>query len=94
MKQVVLLAFSALACFASCARRPSAEQCDAMLDRYLELSEEEQRPAARAEHIAHRRATLAYVSAEKRCSQEISNAELECAMKAPSANDWEACIEY
>ncbi len=79
---------------ASCSRHPTEPECDAMLDRYLELTEEEQRPAARTERIAERRASLAYLDAERRCLREVSNAELACAMKAPSANDWEACIEY
>jgi len=91
MRQLALFVF---ACVTACSRRPTQAQCDAMLDRYLALTEDEQRPAAREERIAHRRATLAYVDAEKRCMDEISSAELACAMKAPSANDWEACIEY
>jgi hypothetical protein len=93
--RLALLVFVTCAVLSSaCSNGPTVPECDAMLDRYLAMTEDEQRPAAREENIARRRATLAYVSAEKRCSQEISNAELACAMKAPSANDWEACIEY
>ena len=77
---------------AGCARPPSAQECDAMLDRYLDMSEPSP-PPERAERIAERRASLAYLDAEKRCTRETTRAELSCAMKAPSANDWEACFD-
>lgn len=78
----------------ACAHKPTTGECDAMLDRYLALTEEDSRAAVRDDHIARRRASLAYVSAEKRCTEEVSASELACAMKAPTGNDWEACIEY
>src|SRR5580692_11045131 len=86
----------------ACARRPTASECDAMLDRYLDKTEDddpalttltgEPRAGVRAERIVERRASLAYLEAEKRCLTEVSRAEHACAMKAPSANDWEACF--
>lgn len=86
----------------ACAKHPSATDCDAMLDRYLDMTEDdnpalvgmtgEPRAGVRTERIAVRRASLAYVSAETRCKNEVSHAEHACAMKAPSANDWEACF--
>lgn len=79
---------------ASCSHKATPAECDAMLDRYLDFTEEEQRPALRTEAIARRRASLAYLEAEKRCVREVSGGEMKCAMKAPSANDWEACIDY
>jgi hypothetical protein len=74
-----------------------------MLDRYLDLTEDddpvlttltgEPRAGVRAERIAVRRASLAYLEAEARCTSEVSHRELACTMKAPSANDWEACLD-
>jgi len=74
-----------------------------MLDRYLDMTEDddpaltnmsgEPRAGVRAERIATRRASLAYLTAEKRCASELSRKEHTCAMKAPSANEWEACID-
>lgn len=85
-----------------CARRPTPTECDAMLDRYLDMTEDddpvlttltgEPRAGVRAERISIRRASLAYLEAEKRCEAEVSRAEHACAMKAGSGNDWEACF--
>ncbi len=96
---LALLGFGA----AACARAPSTRECDAMLDRYLDLTEDddaalagldgEARAGVRAERVRERRASIAYLDAEKRCGGETTRAELSCAMKAPSANDWEACFD-
>jgi hypothetical protein len=87
----------------ACARAPSAHECDAMLDRYLDLTEDDDpalagmsdapRAGVRQERITERRASLAYLDAEKRCSRSTTRAELSCATQAPSANDWEACFD-
>jgi hypothetical protein len=97
MRRVALLLFLASAC-----ARPSAAECDAVLDRYLDMTEDddpallgmtgEPRAGVRAERLAKRRASLAYLEAERRCKDEISKAALACAMKAPTPNDWEACV--
>jgi hypothetical protein len=81
---------------------PSPAECDAMLDRYLDMTEDddptlvgmtgEPRAGVRAERIAQRRASLAYLEAEKRCATEVTPAAHACAMKAPTPNDWEACV--
>ena len=96
---LALLGFGATAC----ARAPSTRECDSMLDRYLDLTEDddgaltgldgEARAGVRQERIGERRASLAYVDAEARCARKTTRAELSCAMKAPSANDWEACFD-
>ena len=87
-----------------CARRPTARECDAMLDRYLDLTEDddpelsgldgESRAGVRAERINERRASMAYLAAESRCTKTVTRSEHDCAMKAPSAGDWEACFEF
>jgi hypothetical protein len=98
-RAALLLPMIALAC----SRAPTAPQCDAMLDRYLDLTEDddpalagldgEARPGVREARVAERRASLAYLDAEKRCTTEVTPAERACAMKAPSANEWEACFD-
>ena len=99
MKRVLLFALLLL----GCSRPPTTHECDAMLDRYLDLTEDddpalagasgEVRAPLRAERIGERRASVAYLDAEKRCTTETTRAELTCAMKAPSANDWESCFD-
>jgi hypothetical protein len=93
-----------LAAALACSKAPSAQDCDAMLDRYLDMTEDddpaltgmsgEPRAGVRAARISERRASLAYLTAEKRCAAEVTPKEHACAMKAPSANEWEACFEY
>jgi hypothetical protein len=75
-----------------------------MLDRYLDMTEDddpaltgmtgEPRAGVRASRISERRASMAYLTAEKRCTREVTPKEHACAMKAPSPNEWEACFEY
>lgn len=106
MKRVLLFVLLLL----GCSRPPTARECDAMLDRYLDLTEDDDldqwfatrglagvsgdvRAPLRAERIGERRASVAYLDAEKRCTAETTRAELTCAMKAPSANDWESCFD-
>jgi len=35
-----------------------------------------------------------YDQARAQCQRDVSRAEYECAMKANTPNDWEACMEY
>ena len=100
MKKVVLLALL----LSACGKSPTAADCDAMLDRYLDMTEDddpalsgmtgEPRAGVRAARIAERRASVPYLNAEKRCMTEVTEKERMCAMKAPSPNEWEACFEY
>jgi hypothetical protein len=99
-KAWVVTALFALAC----SKAPSAQDCDAMLDRYLDMTEDddpaltgmtgEPRAGVRASRIGDRRASLSYLTAETRCTREVTPKELACAMKAPSPNEWEACFEF
>ena len=101
---VVLVAVLLAACSKSPLSRVGAAECDAALDRYLDMTEDddpaltgmtgEPRAGVRAARIAERRASLPYLNAEKRCTTEVTAKELACAMKAPSPNEWEACFEY
>ena len=100
MKKVVVVILAAVAC----SKQPAPPDCDAMLDRYLDMTEDddpalsgmtgEPRAGVRASRIGERRASLSYVRAEKRCTSEVTPKEHACAMKAPSPNEWEACFEF
>ncbi len=103
-KASVLAALFVAFAASACARTPSAQECDVVLDRYLDMTEDddptltgmtgEPRAGVRASRIAERRSSLAYLNAEKRCTSEITPKELACATKAPSPNEWEACFEF
>jgi hypothetical protein len=87
----------------ACSKKPTPADCEAMLDRYLDLSmapnpELSRMPPQQVESVisaqkTERRNETWFVQARARCQAEVSRAELECAMTAPTANDWEACID-
>jgi hypothetical protein len=93
----------AVSMLVGCSKRPAPSDCEAMLDRYLDLSmapspELQRMPPQQVESVVsaqknERRNQTWFVQARARCEAEVSSAELECAMKAPTANDWEACID-
>lgn len=62
-----------------------------MLDRYLALTSPS--PEAEPESIAARKGGDAYLRASRRCAAEASSNEHRCAMRAPTADAWEACID-
>jgi hypothetical protein len=74
-----------------------------MLDRYVEMTVRADpalagAPEAQATEIretlrARKRGEPAYQKARMQCEREVTRPEYECAMKAPTPNDWEACIE-
>ena len=92
-----------LALLLGCSKKVSSTECEAMLDRYLDLSMTPPRelshlPPKQAESViseqkAERRASPSYATTRARCEREVTRAELECAMHAPTANDWEACLD-
>jgi hypothetical protein len=92
-----------LTAICGCSKKATPAECDAMLDRYLDLSmapnpELSRMPPQQVESVisankAERRNESWYVQARARCAAEVSRGELECAMNAPTANDWEACID-
>jgi hypothetical protein len=87
----------------ACSRKPTAEECGQMLDRYVDMAagqdpafnglSEDRADRLRAVKRAQKRLEASYTDALGQCQREVSRAELECAMKAPTPNDWEACID-
>ncbi len=92
-----------LALMTACGRRLEPAECDRALDRYLDMTEDddpalvgltgEPRTELRAARIQERKRSDGYREAEQRCTREVSVAEHACALKAPSPNEWEACFE-
>jgi hypothetical protein len=99
---VVTLAALAAAVVA-CDPRPDEAACRAMLDHYVEMSARGEPafasvPAAAVddrlrEIVASKRTEPVYASAVDRCRRETSGSAFACAMKAPSPNEWEACVQ-
>ncbi|HWL89573.1 MAG TPA: hypothetical protein VNO21_27405 [Polyangiaceae bacterium] len=74
-----------------------------MLDRYIDMSMEAdpelahlapaQRDVAREMKRAIRRTDRAFARVQDQCEAEVRRHEYNCAMRAKTANDWEACLD-
>ncbi len=86
-----------------CKKRPSIEECGRMLDRYVDMTAGQDPAFAGLDgdraadlHAAKRvqkHLEASYTSALVQCESDVSRTEYDCAMAAPTPNDWEACIE-
>lgn len=87
----------------ACNGKASRADCTEMLDKYLEmtisadeglaeLSPAEQQ-AAREMKKALRKGEPSYRRVQDQCETEISKREYRCAMKAPTPETWQACID-
>lgn len=105
MKRAVLslsLAVPALACDPS-ARKVTRAECTEMLDRYIDMTiagdpsladlPPGEARAAREMKKALRKGDPRYVRVQDQCEAEISRREYRCAMKAPTPETWQACID-
>jgi len=79
-----------------CRRAPSSEECNQLLDHYVELLVNSDRPGTNAgelhklQTLARQKATLDPAFAE--CSKRVSRSALECAMSATNADKLEQCL--
>ena len=82
---------------AGCKAKATPAQCDQLLERYAELVVREKMPDASAEVVhaeqAREKNEARGDDAFKNCSSEVSQAELECAMRAAKADAFEKCLE-
>ena len=80
-----------------CRAKASASQCEQLIDRYAQLVVTERFQDASARQIEverDREKTEARGDdAFKNCSSEVSQAEFACAMRAPTAEAFEKCLE-
>jgi hypothetical protein len=92
-----LALLAAVAALVSCKPKASATQCDQLLDRYAMLVVTAKMPDASTATIAAERerekAEARGDDAFKNCSSQVSQAEFDCAMRAPSADAFEKCLE-
>ena len=100
---LAILGAALVTCAAACKRPPSTEECGRMLDRYVDMTAGRDPalaglPETRAAEVrdakrAAKRLEPSYGRSLEQCRSEVSRAEYDCAMAAPTPNDWEACIE-
>lgn len=94
---VALVAWSAVAPDLGCKAKASVNQCDQLLDRYAQLVVTERYPDASANQVKTERDREKVEArgddAFKNCSSQVSQAEFDCAMKAPSPDTFEKCLE-
>ena len=88
-----------LACLllASCKKKVTPAQCEAIVDRYAELVVKEKMPDASAETIAAERAREKSEAhgdeVFKNCAAEVDPNDYDCAMKAATPTALEKCLE-
>ena len=83
-------------CSLSCGKRPSHDECDALLDHYVELLVNSDRPGTSAAEL-HKLQIQARDKAKAdpefgSCSERVSRRAFDCAMSAPNADVLEQCL--
>lgn len=81
---------------ASCKKKVTQQDCDALLDRFAELVVKERFPDAGADRIdAERTRERSEAKGDefKNCTSEVQPAEMACAMKAPTSEAMIKCLE-
>ena len=80
-----------------CVRHATATECNALLDRYVELLVREQDPKASDAEIARQkgitREKASHDASFTGCPKEVNAHELGCAMGAPNVDEFEKCLE-
>jgi hypothetical protein len=98
-----LLALSVPLLVAACNGKATRAQCTEMLDHYLDMTiagdptlanlPPAEARAAREMKKALRKGEPSYARVEDQCESEISRSEYRCAMKSPTPEMWQACID-
>jgi hypothetical protein len=80
-----------------CDRHATLDECNALLDRYVELLVHEQDPKADDTEIAKQkvatREKAAHDASFASCPKEVSAKSARCAMDAPNVDEFEKCLE-
>jgi len=79
-----------------CGKRPTHDECEALLDHYVELLVSSDRPGTNAAEL-HKLQLQAREKAKQdpefsACSERVSRRELDCAMNAANADLLEQCL--
>jgi hypothetical protein len=99
LRTAVFVATTAWAAVAAAGCRPKASEsdCDQLLERYAHLVVTEKFPDASPVDIdveqRREKNEARGDDAFKNCSSEVSRAEFQCAMRAPTADAFEKCLE-
>jgi hypothetical protein len=103
MTALPFLAACAALLMGGCSRHANRAECTAMIDKYIDMeigrsddvgrAPERERPAIIETKKAQKRGEESYKKALAKCEAEVRTSELECAMKAPSPESWQACID-
>lgn len=106
---VVALVFSPAGYGCPGGRKITRAECTEMLDRYIDMtvagepvtsgSDDPLDPnsasarAAREMKKSQRKGNASYTRVRQQCEAEITQREYRCAMKAPTPETWQACID-
>lgn len=99
---VFVLGFVGAALALGCNRKATREQCNQMLERYVDMTIEPSEAANLSEaqvatlremKKAIRKSEPHFSRVMSRCEREVSRSSYDCAMKAGNANEWEACVQ-
>jgi hypothetical protein len=95
--RAALLIGAGIAALSACKPKITPVQCDALVDRYAQLVVTEKLPDAGPGTIKaeqeRERGEARGDDAFKNCTSEVSRAEFDCAMRAPTADALEKCLE-
>jgi hypothetical protein len=87
----------AVVLLAGCKPKVTVSQCEQLVDRYATLVVTEKYPDASAALIhdeqQHEKGEARGDDVFRNCSSEVSRTEFECAMRAPTADAFEKCLE-
>lgn len=87
----------ALALLGGCGRRATPADCDALLERYVELLVRQEDPGARPGDVAQAknmaRAKAAVDPEFQRCPHAVRQRDVVCALGAPNVDELEKCLE-
>ncbi|HTA90590.1 MAG TPA: hypothetical protein VK745_13465 [Polyangiaceae bacterium] len=92
----VLMLASVSLWLGACGKPPSHDECDALLDHYVELLVNSDRPGTTAGEL-HKLQVQARQKAASdpeftQCSTRVSRRAYDCAMSAPNADKLEQCL--
>jgi hypothetical protein len=81
---------------AACARPLSDEECHALLERYVELLVQSDRPEVKADELVRMKLEARKIAAQdpafSTCRSDVSRRAFECAMRAANADQLEQCL--
>jgi hypothetical protein len=97
LTRFALVLGAAVAALPACKPKITPAQCETLVDRYAQLVVTEKLPDAGPQTIKaeqdRERGEARGDDAFKNCTSEVSRAEFDCAMHAPTADTLEKCLE-